>query len=400
MASATRTRALTPAGGLRLAIPEGYAGHWLSEPADRASIERWTSASPELSAHNTPSYVAFARMQNGRADLLWLLRDGNPVLGLPLHPAGSSRLSTGYSGMMFADGTGDAPLRRGVAALLALFEANRGLGFQVMQSAQAAAYDDPRRVSALACLLDQHGLGGPPLYSRVLDVEPLADERASEAPDLSNAFLLEHGLRPYDAELRSQIRQAVKRGLRASCVLPATDAEVRSTYREFVPVHVESWVRTGMTPHPLEYWTALARAILDGGARDMVVYVRDADGATLAAVTCHLRGTRALYWAGASRARGLRSRANQLCLHAAIQACRQLGVEHFELGRFHARELSEKELAITRYKAQFGGDLVRVGGLQTQPPVLALALRRALRLRSAGWERRWHGAARHRPRWL
>jgi hypothetical protein len=76
--------------------------------------------------------------------------------------------------------------------------------------------------------------------------------------------------------------------------------------------------------------------------------------------------------------------ANPLCLHAAIQACRQLGIRQFELQRFDARERKEKELAILKYKAQFGGGLVRVGGFQTKPPLTALAFGRArglLRLR-------------------
>ncbi|MFI5036898.1 MAG: GNAT family N-acetyltransferase [Solirubrobacterales bacterium] len=384
MARSTRSATRAAAGTIRLAIPDGYVARWLSEPGDRALIERWTAASREACAYNTPSYVEFARAQNGKADLLWLVRDGTPVLGLPLHPVGDSRVTTGYSGLMFPDGAGDGPLRRGVDALLALLAANKRLGFEVLQSAQAPAYDDPARVNSLAFLLDRHGLGGPPLYSRVIELAPLA-ARSEANPDLSSELLLAHGpMGSYDAKLRNQIRQAVRRGLHASCVLPSTDADIQAAYRDFMPIHQESWQRTGMTPHPLNYWTALARSIVDGGGRDMVVFVRDCDDTALATVTCHLRDDRALYWAGASREQGLRSRANPLCLHAAIQACTQLGVKYFELGRFHARERAQKELAITRYKAQFGGGLVRIVGFQTQPPVVAAALRRALRLLGAG----------------
>lgn len=365
-----------PRGGVRLTLPSEYQGRWLSEPADSEPIARWTSASRELCVYNTPAYVEFARAQNGRADLLWLVRDGHPVLGLPLHPLGDSRLTTGYSGLMFADAPGDAPLRRGVAALTALLDANERLGFQALQAAQAPAYDDPARITALTFMFDRHGLSGPPLYSRILDLEPLADRGAGE-PNLGSELLLEHGLGPYEAELRNQVRQGVRRGLHVTCALPSSDAEVRAAYRDFLPLHRESWQRTGMTPHQPEYWTALAGAVLDAGGRDMVVYARDGDGTALAAVTCHLHAGRALYWAGASSEAGLRSRANPLCLHAAIQACRQLSVRHFELGRFDARESSEKELAITRYKAQFGGYLVPIAGFQTQPPLIAVALGRA-----------------------
>lgn len=373
-----------------LEVPPGYRGHWLSDPSDRARVERWTSGSPERTLYSSPSYVNFARDQNGRGDLLWLTREGSPVLGLPVHPVGALRITTGYSGALFAEGSRDAPSRRGVAALTALLAANPRLGFEVLQSAQSPAYDDPPRIANLAFLLASERLAGPPLYSRVLDVEPLDGESATE-PDVRGELLLEHGLRPYQAELRNQVRQALRRGLHATCTLPSDEDELLAAYAEFTPLHTESWGRTGMKPHRLEYWTALARAVLDGGGRDMVVCAREQDGRPVAGVICHLRGDRALYWAGASSERGLAARANPLCLHAAIQACRQLGVRHFELGRFNARESSSKEIAITRYKAQFGGDLVRIGGFRTRPPVIAIALDRGLGPVRDAWRGRSRG---------
>jgi hypothetical protein len=362
-----------PSGELRLSVPAEYRAHWLSVPADHALVESWSSASREGSLYNTPAYVRFARRENGRAELLWLSRAGDPVLGIPLHPIGHSRLSTGYSGLMLADGPRDTQ-RRGVAALLALLALNKRLGFEALQSAQARAYDDPAYVTSLACLFARHGLQGPSLYTRMLDLEPLA-AGSTAGPDIHGELLLEHGLGPYQAELRNQVRQAIRgHGLHATCSLPHTEAELRAVYAEFTPLHEESWRRTGMTPHRLEYWTALARAVIEGGGQDMLVCAREADGTALAAVSCHLRGDRALYWAGASSREGLAKRANPLCLHAAIQACRQLGVRHFELGRLNARESSQKELAVTRYKAQFGGELVRIVGFQTRPPDRAVAL--------------------------
>jgi hypothetical protein len=367
---------LVPPGAMRLTVPPGYRAYWLSEHADAERVQRWSETSPEGSLYNTPAYVRFARARNGRAELLWLAREGNPVLGLPLHPLGGPRVGTGYSGAMFPEGPREATLRRGVEALTALLAANRRLGFELLQCAQAPAYDDPARLASLACLLATQGFRGPSLYSRMLELGPLAGG-PSLAPDLSVELLLEHGLEPYQAELRSQIRQALRNGLRVTCSLPHSETEAHAVYSEFTPLHHESWGRTGMDPHPLEYWMELTHAIVESGGRDLIVYVRTEDGKALAAVICHLRASRALYWAGASREQGLDARANPLCLHAAIQACRQLGVRHFELGRFDARESSPKELAVTRYKAQFGGELVRIVGFKRQPPLAARVLDRA-----------------------
>src|ERR1700691_1255977 len=132
-----------------LEMPPGYRAHWLSDPSDRAQVESWTSGSPERTLYSSPSYVNFARDQNGRGDLLWLTREGSPVLGLPVHPVGALRITTGYSGALFAKGSRDAPSRRGVIALKALLAANPRLGFEVLQSAQSPAYDDPARIANL-----------------------------------------------------------------------------------------------------------------------------------------------------------------------------------------------------------------------------------------------------------
>jgi hypothetical protein len=375
-------------GGVRLVVPAGYRGRWLSSAADRELVARWASASRELCAYNTPAYVEFARRRNGRADLLWLERDGNPMLGLPLHPHGRSSLRTGYSGMLFAGAPGEAALRRGVSALRALLDANPRLGLRAEQAVSAPAYDDPPRIAALSFLLERHGLRGPPLFSRVLELAPLDDRGREPEPggapqlgsglELGGELLLEEGLEPYQAELRNQIRQALRRGLHVTCSLPSSVLELEAAYADFLELHRESWRRTGLTPHQRDYWIELARAILDGGGRDMIVETRDSDGVLLAVVTCHLFGARAIYWAGASSTAGLRARANPLCLHAAIQACRQLGVRHFELGRIDARESSPKELAITHYKAQFGGALVRVAAFQARPWGRALSGLRTL----------------------
>ncbi len=92
-------------------------------------------------------------------------------------------------------------------------------------------------------------------------------------------------------------------------------------------------------------------------------------------MTCRLRGERALYWAGASSERGLAARANPLCLHAAIQACRQFGVRDFELGRLHARESVEKELR-SCVKVAVRGWARALAGLRREPSLLARGLGR------------------------
>ena len=359
--SRTQTHPVPP-GGVLLAIPPAYEARWLSRPADRDAAEKWIRASPDSCLCHAPTYIEFSREQNGHADLLWLVRDGNPVVGVPLHPTGDRRFTTAYAGLLFPPGRGEGPLRRGVAAVDELLQANRGMRLQVLQSPQATSYESHGRMAAIARRFDEHGLKGPSLYSRILELsEP---EEITGAANLSDELLLSTGMEPYESKLRSQIRQAARHGLWVTCALPTHPGEVLDAYRDFLPLHRVSWDRTGMQPHDDDYWHSLSQAVIDAGGRDIVVYVRNHAGQAVAGVVCHAYNGAALYWAGCSSEEGLRLRANPLCLHAAIQACRQSDVRRFELGRFRAREPSEKERAVTRYKAQFGGELVRIVGFE------------------------------------
>ena len=363
-----------------LGIPSGYDARWLSNSDDRETVEKWTAESPEASVYHAASYIEFARGQNGSGDLLWLARDGNPVVGLPVHPASRRRFTTGYAGLLFPPGRRERPLRDGVAAVGELLNANRNTTLHVLQAAQSRAYDIPGRMVALGRYLEEQRVTLMPVYSRILD---LPDAGVAVArPQLSEEELIATGLEPYEAELRNQIRKAVRNAMKVTYELPADVTEVPAAYRDFVPLHRASWERTGMPPHDEPYWSALSRAVLGGGGRDLVTYVRDSDGAAAAAVVCHVRDGHALYWAGCSSEHGMRANANPLCLHAAIQASRAIGVRRFELGRFFAREPSAKERAITRYKAQFGGELVRIVGFDSGSGPLAILRERVSRLRA------------------
>ena len=210
----------------------------------------------------------------------------------------------------------------------------------------------------------------------------LGKHRASGQKQFSRALRANTDVEPYETELRNQIRKAVRNEMKVTYELPGDAAEIPAAYREFVPLHRASWQRTGMPPHDERYWSALSRAVIAGGGRDLLAYVHDRDGAPAAAVVCHVRDGHALYWAGCSSEEGLRANANPLCLHAAIQACRAIGVRRFELGRFFAREPSEKERAITRYKAQFGGELVHIVGFEGGSGALAMLREQILQLRT------------------
>ena len=343
--------------GVTLALPDACVGRLQSDPDQAGAVSAFLATSPDTTTYHQPAWMAFARSIRRHADVLLVERDGAPQFAVPVHPEGRT-LAIGVSGIVLPPGAREAAHKRAVRTLADLVAANPRYGWEGLQSAQAPAYDDPERTALVAWQLEQAGLAGAPLWSRLLcwgPDDPVPDE--DDDP-------LDH-LGGYDAKLRNQIRQAGRHGLQINHALPQDPGQAESVYRPFTDLHRESWARTGLRPHSLRYWTDLSAAVVAGGSRDLVVTARSPEGDLVAAVVCHLRGARALYWAGASRPTGLESRANQLCLHTAVTRARALGVTTFELGRFSAAEPSDKEQSVTRYKAQFGGSLLRLTTLAT-----------------------------------
>jgi hypothetical protein len=370
--------------------------HLLSDEASSAAVDAFVVGSPDHTVYHRPPYIDFARAQNGAADLVMLSSDGQPLVAFPFHP-GPRRVSTGYSGVCLPDGA--SGLRRGVAAIADLMRLNRGLRLQSLQSAQAPAADDVPRTGALACLVDGLDVRQDRLHTRLLRLPALDDRPGLPPSTIALDGSHESLMRGYDADLRNQVRQASRRGVSACVAVPSDAAEAREVYTVVLPIHTASWRRTGMEPHSLGYLLGLEAAVRAAGGRDVIVLAQNAAGVAVAAVTCHVYADRAIYWSGCSLPEALTLRANPFCLHAAAFTMQLLGVRTFELGRFVAAEADAKELSVTRYKAQFGGDVQRVLNFEFGAPRLDVhAGARLARARIRGWLReRRAGAVRSSP---
>ncbi|HEX3693110.1 MAG TPA: GNAT family N-acetyltransferase [Solirubrobacteraceae bacterium] len=375
-----------------LRLPPGFSVSSLLDPERAETVERWLKSSPDHTLYHLRPYIDFLRRAHrAPADLLLVAREGNPLFALPVHSLDATGLDGGYSGVVFPATGSEGPLRRAVDALLALLDANRGILFHLTQSTQAPAYDDRARVTLLQALFEDRGLSLERVYGRLCDLDrlpapeqiPVAPGRYGGALQIDPDWLTGEALDAYDPDARNQIRQALRRGLRVEYVhaggSPARTGAadeptpIAAAYERFQPVHEQSWTRTGLLPKPHGYLPALGDAVTASGGEDLVVLVLDRDGEPLAGVLCHAYRSRAIYWSGCSTVGGLRLRANPLCLHGAIAACRKQGVSTFELGRFRAGETSPKQRDVARYKAQFGGYLVRVTAFSSTPHALARA---------------------------
>jgi hypothetical protein len=353
----------------------------LSDPDSRDAVSDWLCQSPDHTLYHLRPYLDFTRAQSGRADVFLISREGNALFALAVHSWSATGIDSGYSGVVFPATRREAGLRRSVAALAELLAANRQLPFHICQSAQAPAYDDLGRLTLLQQLIESEGIALERIYGRLCDLHSLGapDEipvtvgQHPGALALDADWLAGESLSAYDPDARNQIRQAIRRGLTVEYVRAADSAARTDAYARFQPLHEESWRRTGLLPKPPRYWPQMSEAVAASGGEDLVVLVLDGGGEPLAGVLCHAYQSRAIYWSGCSSPSGLSSRANPLCLHAAIAACRRQGVDVFELGRARADENSSKERRVNSYKAQFGGSLVRITSFSSTPSLLARA---------------------------
>jgi hypothetical protein len=360
-------------GPLKLRIPGNWEALTSQREADGAF--RLAEGSPDLTVYHSRAYLEFAAAHGSPSVLLVARRGGELSLGVALYARGENGFTTGYSGLLLPRDGGERTLKKGIAAFCELLPLNPHLErVECLQSSLSAGAFDPARWTTIDSALTYLGPPGAVehLFTRVVALGPGAPtlERKSQQGELSADELDEALIKSYDGDLRNQIRQAARHGLRLRYHVlcdGAAPAPVDDAYRDYLPIHTESWTRTGMAPHDRGYWHALSRAVIGGGGVDLVV-LAVADGKPLAGVTCHLFREQALYWSGGSIGEALPKRANPLCLHAALSLCRRLGARTLELGRAPAWQ-DEKGDSITRYKAQFGGATRRVPNLNVRPPL-------------------------------
>ena len=335
---------------------------WFDEEssANDQIAEPWTeflAKSPEASCYSSPPYISFAARQNGIACVVCAEKGGAPYFAIPVHPKPLQGWTTGYSGVLFPDADNERQLKKRLDAFQQFLSANPRISIEILQSAQIRGWRDQRRRNQIfSTMAGIKGIDTTSVFTRVIDFEetfiPEGDGLdLQQEPDWLTKFL-----QIIDPQLRNQIRRSSRDGVSVKSFNLSSTEEREEYLGHFIPLHEESWKRTGMTPHTSDYLHALSIAISSGGASDIGI-IASRDGCTLAAVNVHVFGEQSLYWSGCSSTDGMKLNANPLALLAGIIEARRAGASSFELGRFNVRERSSKELAITKYKSQFGGTL-------------------------------------------
>lgn len=150
------------------------------------------------------------------------------------------------------------------------------------------------------------------------------------------------------APYRNRIRKAERDGV---VVVPATGLADLDAY---YALHVETYERTGVKPHPRAYFASIFRRFLASGRADILFAMKD--GRPISALNVATFGDAALYWTGANSAEGLAAGAAKLLQWAGMRRAKARGAVVYEVGEvFDEADPDSKENGLTTFKSRFGG---------------------------------------------
>jgi glycosyltransferase involved in cell wall biosynthesis/ubiquinone/menaquinone biosynthesis C-methylase UbiE len=149
---------------------------------------------------------------------------------------------------------------------------------------------------------------------------------------------------------RNSVRRAMRQDIRVGRLVG------RDGMDAYYRLHVETYTRTGVPPHPKSYFDAIADHMVGKGhAETFAAWLGDE---LVAAANVAFFGDGSLYWTGAYSQRGLDSGAGKLLQWEIIRAQKAAGRVYHETGEvFPDAPAGSKELGLTTYKAGFGGEL-------------------------------------------
>lgn len=151
-----------------------------------------------------------------------------------------------------------------------------------------------------------------------------------------------------DGRARTAVRKALKNGV--SCRQACVD-DLDAYYR----LHTETYERTGLRPHPKEYFQVIWDYFLPIKYSD--IWIAEIDGMPVASANFGVYKQAAVYWTGAANRRGLDSAANSLLQWTAIQLMIENKIEWYETGEAFPQVTSGKMKGLNDFKKSFGGQL-------------------------------------------
>lgn len=154
--------------------------------------------------------------------------------------------------------------------------------------------------------------------------------------------------------LQGRARTSVRKAEKLGVTVRRADADDLAVYYD---LHVETYARTGVPPHPRAYFEAIWRDCVSTGIS--VVLLAEHDGRVVAAQNFALHKDAAWYWTGAAGDAGLRIGANALLQWRGMCLAMDRGLRWFDHGDAFPGATG-KMRGLSEFKRSFGGDLASV----------------------------------------
>lgn len=312
---------------------------------------KFIEESPEWSPYITKSYMELSAKSNGFADIFVLYDGDKPLLGIPLHKAGRNSFTTGYSGLIFPPRITERQAIRACNLLKKLFEVNKLKAFTIYHQPRGEfSREVSKRNNEITYALSSVFNLNKDLFTRIIYFQK------SNHNTINQDLMFKY----YQAELRNQIRRARNAGINIEIIDSNID-DVKKMLSLTYDLYNDSRKRTNLRPRPLNDIVEESDNLIRNKFRDIWA-VASYDCEIISVVNCHVFNEKAIYNLNYSSELGYKLSANPLALDAAINYCLKIGSLMFETGRFskYHRSFDSKELAISRYKSQFGGEPIPV----------------------------------------
>ncbi len=126
---------------------------------------------------------------------------------------------------------------------------------------------------------------------------------------------------------------------------------------DYYALHVETYTRTGVQPHPKAYFDSIFRHFVQSNKAHW--FMARYQGRLIGATNIATFGEGSLYWTGAYAKEALDNGAGRLLQWEAIRYAKSLGLRYHETGEiFPDAAPNTKEHGLSKYKRNFGGMIV------------------------------------------
>jgi len=154
--------------------------------------------------------------------------------------------------------------------------------------------------------------------------------------------------------LSKDARQAVKKAERAG--YRAVPGGWKTHADSYYPVHVDTYTRTGVPPHPRRYFEGFEKEMAPAGLAELWVGLAPDGRAVAFHNDTHFHHAR-VYHTGCSETAHLDSGVNYLLFWAALKGAREAGCQWYEIGEVFPDAVDGKTRGLTVFKRKFGGEL-------------------------------------------